>query len=389
MLKLPQFSLKSFEVDSLDPFIQNALRKRGVNEICWCGLNKKYKKCHLSKHSQEPYSLGRITHEKDQIFWRRRGCTHIDVENNSCEGVVIDSHTIQKRGILKFIVDKTNHVLKFSSQNDNEKLEATKISWNKASTFPGFCSKHDAEIFRNLETVEFIGSPEQCVLQSYRAICNEYYKKLALIETFEFFKSVLDKGKTIQDQISIQYSILKSIKSQSKSLEELNNLRKFFREIISTKNFDLVSSAIYFFEGDISVISTSTVHAEFCFEGRKLIDMWNLKLDAQGLTHAVLNTLKGGAVMFCWPRNFKDATKVFDSFNKIDDDDKSDIFIQYCFLNSENTYFSEKWWDALSIQHKDYVTQLANMTYYEGGQFVPCRPRLLNWKIIDKIYNNI
>ncbi|WP_171842287.1 SEC-C metal-binding domain-containing protein, partial [Vibrio parahaemolyticus] len=31
--------------------------KVGRNEPCWCGSGKKYKKCHLSRHQEEKYSL--------------------------------------------------------------------------------------------------------------------------------------------------------------------------------------------------------------------------------------------------------------------------------------------------------------------------------------------
>ena len=64
-----------------------------------------------------------------------------------------------------------------------ETYHAEEVGWKEAATFPGYCSKHDSQIFAQLERVALTGSHEQCVLQAFRDTSHELDKKRALIET--------------------------------------------------------------------------------------------------------------------------------------------------------------------------------------------------------------
>lgn len=48
---------------------------------------------------------------------------------------------------------------------------------NSASTFTGFCSKHDTQLFAPLETEDFRSTFQQCFLLGYRAFAREVYTK--------------------------------------------------------------------------------------------------------------------------------------------------------------------------------------------------------------------
>ena len=385
MINLPPLPFKATVVDETDPFVTNALRARKHYELCWCGSGKKYKKCHRMREQESTYTLGQLLNLQNRIFWRKRGCMHPLASPTTCNGHVIDSHTIQRKGPLERIVDESGHVMHFEAISNCVELEACRIGWNKASVFPGYCSGHDSSLFSRLETEPFTGEHWQCVLQAFRNVCNELYRKKALIESFEYQRHIIDRGLDLDNQISVQLGYAKSIEGQKKSLEESELLRSKFESTIVSDNFDALVSNCYFFQGELDVISSSVFQCEFDFVGNKLVDMWDLNLDAELLSHSIMNTEKGGAIVFVWLKDDEAPTNVLSSFDNIPDDEKGDIFVQYCFLNCENTFFSESWWKNLSSKNQNQIRQFANTLYYEGGKFVANENKLVDWTFTSKV----
>ncbi|WP_240499511.1 hypothetical protein [Oceanococcus atlanticus] len=292
---------------------------------------------------------------------------------------MIDAHTIQRKGPLAKIADETGHVMCFDTSSSPGRAEISSRGWRKASTFPGYCQKHDSSLFEPLEKLRFTGTHEQCVLQAFRNICNELYRKRALVESLEFQRDMLDRGRSLDQQISIQMSIFKNLEGQRKSIEENDDVRQQFEDAISTGNYEKFSSRCYFFTGELEVVSSAILQCEFDFCGTQLTDLWDLDLDADLLSHSVMETESGGAIVFVWPSDAKNATRSVQSFDQIPTESKGDIFVQYCFLQSENTYFSKAWWNRLPPTNKDLIRRLANSLYYDGGAFKACDTKLVNW----------
>jgi hypothetical protein len=99
-----------------------------------------------------------------------------------CDEKCINSHVLQKNGILSQI-EFNNHVIEVKPTSiwelENEGIFKYKeIGINEAFTFPGFCSKHDSSIFKQIETinVDFYNYKAQCLF-SYRGLCQEIRRK--------------------------------------------------------------------------------------------------------------------------------------------------------------------------------------------------------------------
>lgn len=383
MINLPSKPFREVELEDDDDFVREAIRPRKHFEKCWCGSGKKYKKCHAKRGSERAWSIGQVQSNQRNVFWAPRGCMHPEASDDACKGKIIDAHTIQRKGPLEKITDGTKHVQRIDFNALRGCLFAEPISWKKASVFPGYCQHHDTQLFKELETKEFIGSNEQCVLQAYRNVCSELYKKRALVDYLEFQRGVLDKGKDFREQIEIQASISRNIDGQKKSIEELECLKYRFHNSILNKEWDSFSSSVYFFEGEMSIVSASAIQVDYDFNGNQYVDLFDLAQDAETIIYSVLNTNNGGAIIFCWPEEFKVAKKFVESFDEIDDCHKGDIFAQYCFLSSEHTFFSKTWWNGLSKKQKARVFDLFKCTYYEGGEFKVSEEPLVGWEIIN------
>lgn len=202
-----------------------------------------------------------------------------------------------------------------------------------------------------------------------------------MIESLQYQRNVIDRGCTLDEQINKQLSVFSSLEGQVKSEEELLSLWNVFDDAVTLQDYSAFSSRCNFFEGDLSVTSAGALHTEFDFLGNKLSNMWDLDVEAQMLCHSILATDHGGAIAFVWLTQEVDPLSVVSSFDSISNDDKSDIFVQYCFLTCENTYFARTWWETLGSSQQNQLKTYASALYYEGGAYIANTPRFVHWKI--------
>jgi SEC-C motif len=379
MLNLPESQFRYFEVTNDHPLVQSALRQRKHYEPCWCNSGRKYKKCHAIRRYESELPTGQLLIEVEKIIWKTRGCMHPEASQANCSGKVIDAHSIQRKGPLKKIIDDTNHDLQFKVSRSNNGLELVKTGWRKASTFPGYCAKHDSQLFQALDTRAFIGDDEQCLLLAFRNLCNELYRKHALIDVNMFLRDVQDRGSSLNEQIDIQLSVTATIDNQLLAIQEFEDFRTKLETALAFKEYSLFESKCYFFKGDISVVSSSILSCGYDFNGGKLADLWDMSAKVNFLAHSIVDTPEGGAIVFIWLKGATSAQAVIDSFEKLDNDKKGDIFVQYCFLNSENTYFAAKWWHSLSLRSQNLIEKLSKSLSYDGGTFSANTPPLVSW----------
>ena len=186
-------------------------QKIGRNERCWCESGKKFKHCHLDRANQRPLEPWQAFNIYKQAH-SNGICLAPDSWLSACSGKIAKAHTVPKSSSLKLIA-RNGHVSSFNPANhpfdENGQLknpqEVRPELWsiNKASTFSGFCSRHDDAIFAPLEKQAFSGTPEQCFLLGYRAMTRELYAKHAAIRNLNLLRDEADKGKPFEVQMAI------------------------------------------------------------------------------------------------------------------------------------------------------------------------------------------
>ena len=114
------------------------------NEPCPCGSGKKFKKCHLHREKLKPLTEGEVIGMQSSHKISKK-CFHPLADSNTCQGKIINAHTVSKSSSLRAL-SNNGKVLHFKAsindlfKNDSE-LSVDEVGINKASTFPGFCSK--------------------------------------------------------------------------------------------------------------------------------------------------------------------------------------------------------------------------------------------------------
>ena len=116
------------------------------------------------------------------LLREEKQCMHPDQGN--CSGNIIKAHTISKSSALKpmavdghiYMFDHSDHRT-FKSAYNLGYLEPVKVGINKATTFTGFCGKHDNDAFEKIDDPDMSVGLDEAMLLSYRSLAREIYAK--------------------------------------------------------------------------------------------------------------------------------------------------------------------------------------------------------------------
>ncbi|WP_428246448.1 hypothetical protein [Ferrovibrio sp.] len=96
------------------------------------------------------------------------------------------------------LLSDAGHVImpKMQYEKDGPKTEFRKVGRKKASTFTGFCSEHDSEIFREIDTAQFdSGNRDQLFLHAFRSATKELHACMdGAAKIHQTYVSAVEKG---------------------------------------------------------------------------------------------------------------------------------------------------------------------------------------------------
>ncbi|MFC6647051.1 hypothetical protein ACFQBQ_16010 [Granulicella cerasi] len=99
---------------------------------------------------------------------------------DECKSHAINSHSIQNAKVLD-LLSRNGHVkmIKYEMKKDDFIIAFQDIGRNQASTFGGFCSDHDTEIFKPIDLQQIDeANTEQLFLLAYRSVAKEVHSSM-------------------------------------------------------------------------------------------------------------------------------------------------------------------------------------------------------------------
>ena len=325
--------------------------KLGRNDKCWCGSGKKFKRCHLNRENQVRPGKQEALQRFYSVYEKGR-CVHPEASPQSCSSKIISSHTIQRNGGLS-IIASDGHVyslLKHRSMFKESTLEASgganKVGVKDASTFRGFCSRHDDQLFAPLEKEPFRGTAEQLALLGYRTVCYELLMKEYLLGVDDLIKE-MDKGQPLPVQRFHQKALSLRDSGANKAIEELTLLKSQYEEMLSSKNYTSLAHYVVLFPSPPEVMCSGIAQATHDFLGNKIAELGLLDVSADWITFSLIATDDGGAAVFTWLADHLKSRRVMMTLDALSDAEQPHAIIRFVFEFFENTYFSPKWWDGL------------------------------------------
>ena len=301
-----------------------------------------------------------------------------------CEGPVVRAHSVRRASDLRSIAER-GHVIQFQAdartlRRTRGKPEARLIGINDASTFHGFCRKHDTATFRPIEASPFAATSEQCFLLLYRAWCREAYTKEAAARAAEMLRE-LDKGRPFIEQLGIQTSVNAHITGVALGVRDVRHYKRIVDDALLVGDFTCVNSMVFEFGGTLPVVCSGAFFPYFDVEGRPL-QIFDPERTLEPLAITLLNDAGIGYAVFSWlasaadtPRAFMTAVERCDSL--------SNVIVRVALLSIENVFVSPGWWASLlEDQRIDISGRFAdNVDPYvdlRSDDLIPTVPALLD-----------
>lgn len=178
-----------------------------------------------------------------------------------CDEYSINSHLLQKNGILNFISTE-NHIIQIKGNDffraEKEGIMSIKaIGINNAMSYQLFCNSHDTKVFAPIETeAHSLNSYKSHLLFSYRSLCAEIRKKMINVDLFERIKN--------SSHFKINFELLEmsqlQIKANSMGIQDLN----WYKEVLELEINNSYCTTDYIFEKidyEFIPISASAVYS--------------------------------------------------------------------------------------------------------------------------------
>lgn len=339
--------------------------KLGRNDPCWCGFGKKYKHCHLRRDSEVALPISAVNKPFDDVL-RKGRCWHPQASTSVCDKI-INAHTVQRSRVLSQLIDESQHVLSFvpSHRRNSQEYQPRRVGWRKASTFLGFCARHDADTFKRLEGVPFKGTREQCFLLGYRALCHELHLKRSVVESHDERRQLIDRGLSHTRQTQAQNEVGAFTQGASAALGDLMHVKGIMDEALVRQDFRACQMVVVEFDGPVIVAGTGTITPDVDFSGRRLFALEDLDSRCEWLGVASDVTSTGGVVVFVWLATDEAPLHWVQSFRSCSPERQLAYLPQILFFHLENVYFKSSWWHELDEALRSQFVRLAGETYAE------------------------
>ena len=322
-------------------------RKMPRNAPCWCGSSKKWKSCHRDRESQKPVELGRQFHQLRGEF-RKGYCSHPQAPDN-CGPRIVRAHTVQRRGGLAAIAEKGHVISAKSALQDafeGSIFSSGEVGVGSASTFMGFCDKHDNSMFKSVETMPVQLTPECCFLLGFRALAYELLQKQAAFRTMKITREA-DRGRAFEDQCEIQQRLHVFEEGTRRGITDLERWKSRYDEIFTTRRFEEYHCVGVSYSSILPVVGCGAFIPEYDFAGNPLQKV----SCGNGHEQVDLNltVLNGRSVLVIgWTERHDGPAAVFGrSFAEVPDEEKANVTIQLVTEHLENIYMRPSWWRCL------------------------------------------
>lgn len=265
-----------------------------------------------------------------------------------CSEYCIKSHSVQKKLELRNISKNGNvnglnaDLTSYESYLQNEATFRV-IGISDASTFNGYCAKHDHDIFEPIENGKYeLTNQYHNLLLYLRSLSCLYDRKrnsaeLILITANEFQKIGLkDSKKRYLKKAKIYFSVAKQMK---------RNIDCIFRDLKSHK-YSNYGFSTFRLEGTFSLSCVTLIDIPMLFGVKKMFSNWN------HFSFSFLPSDKFAYISFVWRKGFDHI--MFQLMNN-SKDNIGLLMNTLLFHFNEDTLFNPDDWNNLDEKNKEYL----------------------------------
>ncbi len=290
-----------------------------------------------------------------------------------CDKKSIRSHSIQRSNALSLLADNTNHIIMLKpapTSEERPKSKAIRVGINNASIFEALCSKHDMEIFHEIDNKPIdTTNQKQLFLLSYRSIMKEYYSKKTQLEvTKQIAKTIYEDNDSTQEvqlvgvinayDCYIGAFYLEKLKSIYDHAFNCNEYDKYFHFIVKqTKLFPFSAASLFTPFFDLNGNEIAKVRRD---------------QPVPAMSIDVVPNIDKTTTVFCIPKHF--LKQLYTLIQQIEDSETEyqltqtiwEVALRYC----ETLVISPLFWQSLEKKHQKAIELFFDLTIYKWAPFL-------------------
>lgn len=289
--------------------------------------------------------------------------------SGNCVAPPVGSHLLA-RSWLEQISDGTNHVIQFVMATENlgnqpAQIAARRVGINTATTFPGFCEKHDNEMFACLEKKPFAADREQLLALRYRSVCREACAKHQMVACH------LPRA---MDEAAPPPFSMRIVAEMKRCIDLLAEKQAIEEAMRNSDNF--LESYVVKFAKSPTVLVSATIYPLVTFTGRVL------EFRQEWATVSIIPSETNGWAVFSWPKcSPKNSSLLAKSFARIPSEHQTVALLNLVFEASENHAISPAWWDSLTdFRRNDLLKRFGRSFTVAGDNRPPAKTLLVSEK---------
>lgn len=320
---------------------------------CWCGSGKKFRFCHSNRHC-EP----RITGSEFLAGWEAAAdiemCLHPEA-GQMCSSKIVRAHTVQRMGGGLRSIARSGEVYGFkwhpySIQKNHLQVIPERIGTRKASTFRGFCSKHDAALFQPVEHRGFTGGQQQLALLNFRAVAHRVYTRHVAVR---HAPRMLDYDRGLPPRVQREWFAMqhREVVNSRETLRNVECLKADYDQLVMAGGFGETNGYVAHFSGRPDFLCAELVNIEYAFDGGRL----EQPQPPAHLCAYNFATHSGWSFVFSWTGSNPAAERLVLSFDARPDVGKPAAILRYAIEYTDNIYFAPEWWESLPSSERSYA----------------------------------
>jgi len=178
----------------------------------------------------------------------------------------------------------------------------------------------------------------------------------------------LDKGKDRPSQIALQKFNHTRRLALEAGMRDLLFLKQGYDEALVGQKFESISYYVIEFGHALEMVCTIGFTPEVDFNGNRL---QTLDLSVEHLsimTCSITKTTEGSAIVFAWFEDFNGACSNFiSSLDSLKSYRVPSAIVSLIFEHGENVFFSQSWWEGLSLAEQARIEERANSFHDKPG----------------------
>ncbi|PFM23836.1 hypothetical protein COJ41_09380 [Bacillus thuringiensis] len=361
-------------------------------EPCPCGSGKKYRACCINKKDQElpfekvPYKKreGAFKNYAYKLDKESKVTECLYPDSKQCKGEIKSAHSLQNNGVLSKIAED-GHVVILNPEygKDNLIYDVKEESKNKATTFTGFCDKHDTLVFKEIETKEIdVTSSKQCFLFAYRAFALELHRKKEQLKSMQQLVKV-------RPTLSKEGEFIVQYRRTELGLNDVNAYKKFFDKALINENYDMIQSTTFTFDYEISMAACGGVTLTYDIKGNEMNDLCSGADERlKSLFFTIIPNNGKSYFIFSW---IKYDTGYFNDYIQQLEGLTGEQFKIYInnFLPSytDNLVVAPSLWNSFTKTQKDELFKLLSADFETNGKRI--KSNLLRNALYDLLINHV